>query len=283
MVFLEGCLIIQNTAQTSVNQCFIFITSINSTIHLNYKSSHYNNYRDHFRNNSLIGELHIRISNLNHETQKASYRLHMFNMSLENALHTCNYVDVIEEYLSRAFIYYQLFLNIKQHLYDQLQLHRHNPLVTSNAQLGYLYMKQCRYCRESITYRLIIYTNMETIQSTTSQCYLALYEQPSCKSRIRDELTLIQHFESLNDGTQKVASHRLEHSSKRPSYLTIPLYKTLVIQYTTDSNRKENCDYIFVYRIVYSATRENVHPICQNHVSLFIIQYMRSCSMGITI
>ena len=123
---------------------------------------------------------------------------------------------------------------------------------------------------------------METIENTTSQCYLALYKQPSCKSKIRDELTLFQHFESLNDGTQKVASHQLEHSSKRPSYLTIPLYKTLVIQYTTDSNRKENCDYIFVYKIVYSAIGENIHPICQNHVSLFIIQYMWSYSMGIT-
>ena len=124
---------------------------------------------------------------------------------------------------------------------------------------------------------------METIQNTTSKCYLALYKQPSCKSSNMDELSLNQHFESLNDGTQKIASHRLEYSSKRTSYLTIPLYKTLVIQYTTDSNRKEHCDYIFVYRIVYSATRKNVHPICQIHVSLFIIQYMWSYSIDITI
>ena len=271
-----------------MNKCFIYVTSINSTIHLNYRTSHYSNYKEQYFDKSFIGELRIRISNVNHARLNARYLQNIFNIFLENSLHTCNYVDVIEEYLSEAFIYYQLFLNIQQHLHDHLQQHGNNPLVTTNAQQGYLYMKQCQYCRESITYRLIIYTNMETIQNTTSKCYLALYKQPSCISSNTDELTLSQHFESLHNGIQKVASHRLEYSSEQPSYFTISLYKTLVIQYTTDSGKREHCNYIFVYRIMYSANLEHNDPICPNHVSLFIIQYNvfydhLKCSVHITI
>ena len=273
-----------------MNKSFIYITSINSTIHLNYKTTYYSNYKDNYYSKSIIGELRIRISNMSHAKLNARYLQNTFNMSLESSLHTCNYVDIIEEYLSEAFIYYQLFLNIQHHLHDQLQQHGNNPLVTSNAQQGYLYMKQCEYCRESISYRLIIYTNMETIQNTTSKCYLALYKQPSCISSNIDELTLIQHFESLHNGIQKEASHRLEYSSEQPSYFTIPLYKTLVIQYTTDNDRPEHCDYIFVYRIMYSANLDHDDPICSNHVSLFIIQYnvvvfygYMKCSVHITI
>ena len=270
-IFLHGCLVIQNNAQLEFNKCFIYIASKNATIDMTYRTIHYNNSIRVFENISVFGGLRIRIATLNSMTLNVNYRADVVNASLENTHHRCNYIDITEKFLALAFIYYQMSLNITENLYDRLQLNERNALVTSNAQLGHMSVKQCRYCwNKPLVYRFIIYSNVKDIHNTTGRCYLAVYKHPECRIDDAEKLQVIEHYELSDIGILGAIYHQIEYTTKRPSYLTAKLYRTLTIQYQANTDRQKKCDYTIAYRNMYFAIQKYVEQSCEHKVMLYI-------------